>query len=244
MAVRRGCVTGVQPTSWRRSSASDTVVRMDATAQPRRAHRALAAFVASSLLSIAALPWAAAQGDLYGPEAPVDAAWVRVLNVATDGVDVRIGDAAAQELGHHEATPYALVDPGEVRVDVGGDVHALTVAPESFTTVAATADGVVVVPDPALRDISRGLLGLLNLTIREGLDLRVPDGPVVVAAVPPGAHDAVAVAEASTALVVVDADVEVARVEERPFARGVAYTVVVVDTAEGVVAFVLTAAGE
>jgi hypothetical protein len=100
------------------------------------------------------------------------------------------------------------------------------------------------VPDPALRDISRGLLGLVNLTDRVALDLQVPDGPIVVGAVPPGAHDAVAVAEATTELVVVDAGAVVARLEARAFERGVAYAVVVVETAEGLVAFVLTAVGE
>ena len=157
---------------------------------------------------------------------------------------MRIGDGGTRVLAFHDATRYALVEPGAVRVDVGGDVLTLEVGPESFTTVAATADGLVAVPDPALRDISRGLLGLVNLTDRPALDLRVPDGPTVVGAVPPGAHDAIAVAEASTELVVVDGDTVVARLEARTFARGVAYAVVVVADDAGLAAFVLTAAGE
>ena len=99
-------------------------------------------------------------------------------------------------------------------------------------------------PDPGLRDISRGLLGLVNLTDRPGLDLRVPDGPLVVGAVPPGWHDAIAVAEATSELEVVDSGTTVARLEARTFERGVAYAVVAVDTPQGIVAFVLTAAAE
>ena len=186
-----------------------------------------------------------ARGGLYGPEAPVEAAWVRVVNADFEGgVGVRIADGGTRVLALFDATRYALVDPGTVQVDVGGDAVALEVGPESFTTVAATTGGVLVVADPGLRDISRGLLGLVNLTGREGLDLRVPDGPIVVAAVPPGAHDAVAVAEATTELVVADADTVVAHLESRTFERGVAYAVVVVEGAEGITAFVLTAAGE
>jgi hypothetical protein len=66
----------------------------------------------------------------------------------------------------------------------------------------------------------------------------------VVGAVPPGAHDAVAVAEATTELVVAEGGVVLARLEARAFERGVAYAVVAVETAGGPFAFVLTAAGE
>jgi alginate O-acetyltransferase complex protein AlgF len=210
---------------------------------------ALAA-VALGAAQVAAAQGAPAQGDpaqggLYGPEAPVDAAWVRVLNAGAAGdVAVRIAAGDAQVLALHQATRYALVAPGAVRVDVGGEVLTVDVGVESFTTVAATEGGVVVVPDPALRDISRGLLGLVNLTGRAGLDLQVPDGPIVVGAVPPGAHDAVAVAEATTELVVAEGGVVLARLEARAFERGVAYAVVAVETAGGPFAFVLTAAGE
>ena len=223
-------------------------MRMEAPPRPRR--RGALALVVATLLALAALPFSAAQfasaqGGLYGPEAPVEAAWVRVVNAGAEGgVAVRIADGSTRVLALFDATRYALVDPGPVRVDVGGEAVTLEVVAESFTTVAATGGGVVVVPDPALRDISRGLLGLVNLTDREGLDLQVPDGPIVVAAVPPGVHDAVAVAEATVELVVVDAGTVVARLEARTFERGVAFAVVAVETAEGIVAFVLTAAGE
>jgi hypothetical protein len=197
------------------------------------------------LLALAFAPTAHAQAGLYGPEAPVDAAWVRAVNAgAPGGVAVRVADGGAEVLALGDATRYVLVDPGEVIVDVGGEVVRVEVGPESFTTVAATPDGIVVVADPALRDISRGLLGLLNLTARDALDLRVPDGPVVLAAVPPGAHDAIAVAQATTELVVTDGDAVVARLDARTYERGVAHTVLVLETAAGVAAFVLTAIGE
>lgn len=216
---------------------------MDAPPRPRR--RGVLALALLALLPLAAPSIADAQGGLYGPEAPADAAWVRVVNAgADDGVVARIGDGEALDVAPRRATGYVRVDPGSVPVEVDGDVLTLEVGPESFTTVAATAVGPVAIPDPALRDISRGLLGLVNLTGLEGLDLQVPDGPIVVGPVPPGAHDAIAVAEASTELVVVHDGTVVARLEARTFERGIAYAVVVVETAAGVEAFVLTAAGE
>ncbi|MFN2321990.1 MAG: alginate O-acetyltransferase AlgF [Trueperaceae bacterium] len=218
---------------------------MEASPRSRRRGALALALLALALLPFGAIQSASAQSGLYGPEAPVDAAWVRVVNAgAGAGVAVRIADGGTRVLALFDATRYALVDPGPVRVDVGGDTVAIDVGPESFTTIAATPAGVVVVPDPALRDISRGLLGLVNLTDRAGLDLRVPGGPTVVAAVPPGAHDAVAVAEATVELAVVDGSSVVARLDARAFERGVAYAVVAVETSEGVVAFVLAATGD
>jgi hypothetical protein len=183
------------------------------------------ALLAASLL----LAWAsvAAQPGLYGPEAPADAAWVRVVNAAAPGgMAVRVADAATVVLAWGGATRYWQVGPGSVTVDVGGSQFDLEVGPESFTTVAATQAGPVVVADPALRDASRGLLGLLNLTDRP-LTLRVPDGTVVVGDVPPGGHDALAVAAATTGLLITDGDEVLLRLEPRAFERGVAHAVVV-----------------
>ena len=155
----------------------------------------------TATLAIAALlacGAAAAQPGLYGPEAPGDAAWVRVVNAAAQGgMAVRVADAATVVLRWGGATRYWQVAPGRVTVDVGGMQLDVDVGPESFTTVAATPGGPVTVADPALRDVSRGLLGLLNLTDRP-LTLRAPDGTVVVGEVPPGGHDALVVSHATT----------------------------------------------
>lgn len=180
---------------------------------------------------------AAAQPGLYGPEAPQDAAWVRVVNVvAAGGIAVRVADQATVVLPAGGATRYVNVPAGQVRIDVGGTELLHTALPESFTTIAATVDGPVPITDPPLRDVSRGLLGLMNLTGREALDLRAPDGTPVVAAVPPLAHQALAIARATTGLLVTDGDLTIASLEPQPFERGVAYVVVVYDLGEGPVA--------
>lgn len=197
------------------------------------------------LVALAALGAGGAQPDLYGPEAPAGVAWVRVVNAgAAGGVAVRVGNAATEVLALGDATRYVRVDADSVEVDVGGEFVHVDLAPEAFVTVAHTPAGVVVVDDPALRDVSRGLLGLLNLTGRAALDLRVPDGTAVVEGVGPGAHAALAVAQATTALLVTADDEVVARIEERTFDRGVAHTVVVTETDAGPAAFVLRATSE
>jgi hypothetical protein len=182
-----------------------------------------------------------AQGGLYGPEAPLDAAWVRVVNVAAaGGMAVRVADAPTVVLPLGGATRYVQVAPGEVDLDVGGIHLSIEVGPESFTTVAATPDATVVIEDPALRDASRGLLGLLNLTDRPALTLRVPDGTVVVGDVPGGAHDALAVAQATTGLLVTDGDEVLVRLDPHEFVRGVAYVVIVFDGPDGLRAELLS----
>jgi len=202
----------------------------------------LGRYLAAALLVCAA---AAAQPGLYGPEAPSGAAWVRVVNaVAPGGIAVRVGDGATVVIPFGNATRYHQVAPGPVAVDVGGTRLDVQVEPASFTTVAATPAGPAAIVDPALRDVSRGLLGLLNLTDRPLLDLRVPDGTAVVEGVGPGAHHALVVAQASTELLVTEGDRVVARISERLYERGVAYAVVVVDTPDGARAQVVSSAAD
>jgi hypothetical protein len=192
----------------------------------------LRAVLALATLLTAGAP--AAQGGLYGPEAPLDAAWVRVVNVAAaGGMAVRVADGPTVVLPLGGASRYVQVPPGEVDLDVGGTHLSIEVGPESFTTVAATPDATVVVADPALRDASRGLLGLLNLTDRPALTLRVPDGTVVVGEVPGGSHDALPVAQATTGLLVTAGDEVLVRLEPHEFVRGVAYVVLVFEGPHG-----------
>ncbi|MBW6454373.1 MAG: alginate O-acetyltransferase AlgF [Trueperaceae bacterium] len=214
-----------------------------ARASRARPAAGLGALAACALALI--LASAAAQPGLYGPEAPQDAAWVRVLNaVASGGVAVRVADHTTVVLPLGGATRYARVPAGRVRVDVGGEELQLEVHQESFTTVAATVDGPVAIADPALRDVSRGLLGLMNLTGLEALDLRAPDGTPVVAGVPRLTHQALAVARATTGLVVTAGGDTVVTLEPQAFERGVAYAVAVFDLGDGPVAALLATAAE
>lgn len=177
---------------------------------------------------------ARAQDDLYGPTAPPDAAWVRAVNAeATGGLGIRIGDGALTSIAFGDATAYQVVSPGVVVVDVGGDMHEVEVEPAAFLTVVASTDGVLVIEDAVLLDVSRGLLALYNLTDRPALDLLVEDGPEVVAEVAPWSQTGVAIAEAEVALVVRAGDEVLGSVERRTFERGVAHSVVVVEGPDG-----------
>ena len=212
---------------------------------PARTHRPAGRWSRLAVVALFACAAAWGQPGLYGPEAPLDAAWVRILNAeAPGGMAMRVGDAATVVVALGAATRYVQVAPGAVRLDVGGVAVRIEVEPESFTTVSATRAGPIVVPDPVLRDISRGLLGLMNLTDRAALDLRAPDGTPVVEGVSPGEHRAFAVTAATTELLVTAGGESIARLAERTYERGVAYAYVVFDVGEGPVVRLLSSAAD
>lgn len=81
----------------------------------------------SSLIAVAphAMAQAAAVASLYGPQAPADAAFFRVLNASSQSIKLMFtGGGAAQTLAPHAITRYAVLRPGEpLRVTV--DSHVL-----------------------------------------------------------------------------------------------------------------------
>jgi hypothetical protein len=192
---------------------------------------------ATLLLVMAACAAAAsAQEDLYGPQAPSDVAYVRAVNAAeSGGLSVRVGNGDMEVLPLAGATGYVLVEPGTVRLDLGGEEVEVTVEIGEFVTVALTRDGVWTIVDTPLRDASRGVLALYNLSDRSALDLVVVDGPEVVTGVAPGEQAAVAIAEAEVALRVRSASGDVIDLEARLYARGMAHAVFVVLGSDGLV---------
>lgn len=197
----------------------------------------------AGLFLLSSLALAFAQDDLYGPETPDDIAWIRVLNTGAEPVTAWIAgsELVAEPLS---ATSYTPVDPGEGSVEVQGEPVSYEAAAGQFLTLALTADGGVFVADPALRDVSRGLLGLMNLTERPALSLLTQGGDTVVSDVAPGEAHAVTISPAQTALLVTGADGTLAEVESSLFDRAQAYTVVVLEGENGVMALLLTASAE
>lgn len=181
------------------------------------------------------------QGDLYGPEAPADVAWIRVINALGDEpMTARVADTDLK-VAFAEGSAYLAVAPGDHEITVGE--HSLTVGaePESFQTVALLGSGPVVIQETGLRDISRGLLGLMNLTSHDSLTLLTPAGEVVVEDVLPGHASSLAISPASTGLDVSADGAILASVAEQAFELAEAYTVVVLETPDGPVAVVLQA---
>lgn len=197
----------------------------------------------ATVLLLSLLFPALAQGNLYGPDTPDNIAWVRVLNAGSEEAYAFVGN---QELTVQPftASPYTPVEPGPGTIQVQGEPVELSPEVGQFLTLALLPSGPVVVVDPALRDVSRGLLGLTNLTERPALSLLTPDGASVVTDVEPGSAEAVSISPAQTVLIVTDGEDSVAEVESTLFERAQAYTVVVLEGENGVTALVLTASAD
>jgi hypothetical protein len=217
-------------------------------------HTRLTLSVASARAALWGALWAAlwltlalptvAQEDLYGPQAPSDVAFVRAVNARDPGgLGVRVGDAELEALAYGGATGYVAVAPGLVRIDLGGEEHEVDVERGTFLTAVAHPGGAWFIEDTPLRDVSRGMLSLYNLTDDPGVDLVVVDGPMVFEAVEPGTHAAVAIAEAEVALRVVGSKGQPVELEALRYERGVAHSLLALPGPEGlVVAYVASRA--
>ncbi len=185
-------------------------------------------------VAIGALLPGLAQAGLYGPSAPPGAAWVRAVNAeAPGGLGISVAGGPLESVAFAGSTAYHAVEPGTVRIDLGGHVVSIEAEPGVFLTVVATASAFHVILDTPLVDVSRGLLALYNLTAIEALELAVVDGPTVVAGVAPLSQEAVTVTEAEVALEVRAGGERVATLEPRLYERGVAHSILVVEGADG-----------
>jgi hypothetical protein len=166
--------------------------------------------------------------DLYGPEAPRNAAYVRLLNAsAEEPISGSVDGVGWGPIGFAEVSPYRVMQPGEHSGVVAGRELSLTTLPESFTTLVALPTETLVLADIPLRDISRGVLSLYNLTDDSDLSLRTSDGTVVLPDVAPRAVAGVAISQAEVELVVYAGEEALASLPRQLFERGAAHAVIV-----------------
>lgn len=185
---------------------------------------------AAALLSLlVALPtFTLAQNDLYGPEAPRDSAYLRVINAREGDAVVPVIDGVAWDpIEFAAATPYGLVQPGERVVELAGEEVELALEPEGFTTLVALPEQTLVLKDTPLRDISRGLLTLYNLTSDSTIDLLTSDGTEVLAGVPAESAASIVISEATVSLAVQSQGATLAELPEKTYTRGEAHSIIV-----------------
>ena len=190
----------------------------------------------SFLWFIAWLSFATAQTDLYGPQAPADAAYVRVLQaVPGEMLSADLGGEVLPELEFAQVSPYRVVSPGDVSYTLAESGNG-TLAAGAFYTFVNLPSETLVLEDTPLLDASRGLISLYNLTDLDALSLVTTDGAEVVADVAPGELASLEVNEAEVGLAVVAGEDEVAQLEPLLLERGVAHGVFVLNAQEGPVA--------
>ncbi len=187
-----------------------------------------------------------AQDNLYGPSAPPDAAYVRIINASPAGeVEARLGDVDYTPVAFTEVTPYRVVEPGDLTLGVAGAEQALTAEAGAFYTAVLTPEGVNVLRDEALVDASRALLTLYNFSSLGPLDLKTADGETsIVTSVAPGGEGSIVVNQAEVGLGVFDGSELVGETEPSLLERGTAYSVLVFDGETGPVVVLEPAALE
>ncbi|MEX2540299.1 MAG: alginate O-acetyltransferase AlgF [Trueperaceae bacterium] len=185
----------------------------------------VATLVLASVLAVSAT--AAAQG-LYGPEAPRDVAYLRLINADSRGpVTMSVDGSEWQPLPYAEVSPYRQLPPGEHLVTLAGEEIAISASPEGFITVVALEGRALLLEDEPLRDISRGLLTFYNLTAGDALSLRTQDGGDVLTDVAAESAASVAISEAEVGLAVHHGEELLASLEPRLYGRGEAHAVIV-----------------
>lgn len=196
-----------------------------------------------------ALATAAAQESLYGPEAPSDVAFLRVINASAAPIFANVAGGDERELLPGEASEYVPAPSSEVRFEVrrGEDAEPEAAAPdevgsEDFVTLLVTEGELRPLEDEVLRDISRGLLAFVNASDTAPLSLRLEDGTVVFEEVgEEPASRTIAEAEAAFEVVDTSSGEVVGRIERRTIERGTAHTILAYDGPEGLAVSYLAA---
>ncbi len=201
----------------------------------RLARSAVAAGLTLYLVLVAS---ALAQDDLYGPSAPPDAVYFRIVNASSGAspFEARLGDLVFPPVAFAEVTPYFVLEPATLSLSAGDAETSVEVEAGGFYTAALLPNGLTVFSDEPLVDASRALLTFYNLSNRGPLDLKTADGGTdVFVGVGAGVSESVVVGAAEVALGVFAAAELVGATEQLLLERGVAHAVFVFDGPEGLV---------
>lgn len=189
------------------------------------------------------LELSAQSGSLYGASVSESAVKVRLVNTGAQGpVSLYVGayKLAAQTAG--EATPY---------LPVASDIYMFLYAGESYEflpevgtwyTIAALADKLVFLADPAHKDPARAQLFLYNLGGSGSAELRTADGSLtVVPAVAAAGNAQVAVNPVSVSLAVFRNGQKAGSDHALHLQRGASYGIFIYDSAAGPRSFLVEA---
>ncbi len=190
-------------------------------------HRRLVAVCIVLFLAAAAFgPLGAAPQSVYGPSAPGDSAFVRVVSLLPDPVRVSLGATRIGPVSYGTVSSYQPVVPDIYEVRAGG--QELEVVPKSgaYLTVACTPQGIILFDDPPHTNPARVQVFLYNLTGIARLDLKTADGKTaVIAGVKTGDSAQVVVNAVTVSLAVYNGTTLVKAMGSIALQRGASYSV-------------------
>lgn len=141
--------------------------------------------------------------SVYGPSAPGDSAFVRLINLLPDPVRVGLGATIIGPAARAEVTPYRPVVPDVYLARIKGREREVVPKAGTYLTIASTPGGIVLFDDPPHTDPARAQLFLYNLTMIPSISLKSADGRTpVISNVRPDSSASVVVNAVSVGLAV------------------------------------------
>jgi alginate O-acetyltransferase complex protein AlgF len=194
------------------------------------------------LLLVAVWPPQAAdtQQSVYGPPAPENAAFVRILHAAAGQSGLRLGIGAALfgPLEFGQVSPYRPVAADIYIVRAAGKQVTVTAQPGVYYTVAVTKEAIFFLEDRTHLDPSRAQLYLYNFSFLPDLALKTADGKTqVIGPVRPGGSGTVAVNPIRVRFGVFSRGTLIGEVADLGLDRGASYSVFVTGQGSGITVF-------
>jgi hypothetical protein len=193
------------------------------------------------LLLTIGLPRAAdAQKSVYGPLAPENAAFVRILHVAAGQSELRmsVGAALFGPLKFGQVSPYRSVVADIYIVRALGKQATVVARPGVYYTVAVANGAIFFLEDQTHLDPSRAQLFLYNFSSLSDLTLKTADGTTqVLGPVRPGGSGTVAVNPIRVRFAVFSQGKPMREIEDLGLARGASYSVFVAGQGSGITVF-------
>jgi alginate O-acetyltransferase complex protein AlgF len=172
------------------------------------------------------MPLGAAPQSVYGPSAPGDSAFVRLLNLLPDALRVSLGATRIGPVGSAAISAYEPVVPDIYVVRAGGEEREVVPKSGTYLTIACTSKGIILFDDPPHTNPARAQVFLYNLTSIASLDLKTADGKTaVVAGVKEGESGQVVVNAVTVSLAVYNGAALVKAVGSLALQRGSSYSV-------------------
>jgi alginate O-acetyltransferase complex protein AlgF len=139
------------------------------------------AFLQRSLVSLLLLAPLASQAQessagLYGPVAPADSAYVRVLNLSGAPAEVMLSSKTkSQKVNAGQLGPYLFTPPGTRTVTVNQTAQDVDLQAKSAYTLVYDGSSLASIVDPYANDPTKALVAFYNLT-DQPLALKTKDG--------------------------------------------------------------------
>jgi alginate O-acetyltransferase complex protein AlgF len=201
---------------------------------PVRENAMKAASAFTILLALcAAAPATAETRSVYGPQAPGDAAFIRLVDAipGTSQLEIEIGATHFEALGWAEVSPYRPVTPDIYQLEAAGNETEIIASSGRYYTVVCTPTAVTVYEDPAHTDPARAQLFLYNLSLLPRIDLRTADGKsTVIAGVRPRSSGLAVVNAVRVPLAVFSGGASIAGLGDLGLERGSSFSIFVLET--------------